>query len=213
MIHIRVTKSPEERRRELMDIAEQLFLKKGYEDTMISDIVRQAGVAQGTFYYYFKSKEAVLDEITDKYISIIVESMEKISKDKNLNALEKLVTIFQFSLSFKEDTRGVMQCVNNEKNVHLQRKFQQRIPFETVGPLAHIFKEGVSEGIFNTPYPEDAAKAFNGISAMVLQGIDGANHDLEEYKRRFMIIFDFVERILGTKNGAISNAFMEKPFN
>jgi AcrR family transcriptional regulator len=42
---------------------------------MVSDIVKIAGVAQGTFYYYFKSKEAVLDEITDKYIGTIVESM------------------------------------------------------------------------------------------------------------------------------------------
>ena len=56
---IRVTKSPEVRRKELRDISEQLFLEKGYEQTMVSDIVRKADVAQGTFYYYFKSKEAV----------------------------------------------------------------------------------------------------------------------------------------------------------
>jgi len=177
---------------------------------MVSDIVKKAGVAQGTFYYYFKSKEAVLDEITDKYIGIIARSMEKISKDKNLTPIEKLVKIFHFSLSFSDDTRGVMQYVHTEKNVHLQRKFQQRIPFETVGPLAHIFKEGVEEGIFNTPYPEDAAKAFNGISGMVLQGIDSADHNPEEIKRKFIVIFDFVERILGTESGAISDVFMEK---
>ncbi len=178
---------------------------------MVSDIVKQAGVAQGTFYYYFKSKEVILDAITDKYISIIIQSMEKISKDEGLNAIEKLVKIFKFSLSFRDDTLGIMQYVDDEKNIHLQRKYEQRIPFETVGPLAHIFKEGVDEGIFNTPYPEDAAKAFNGISSMVLQGID-ANHDLNEIKRRFMVIFDFIERILGAESGAISNAFMEKAY-
>ncbi|WJI09908.1 TetR/AcrR family transcriptional regulator [Methanobacterium sp. CWC-01] len=206
---IRVTKSPEERHKELSDIAEQLFLEKGYEQTMVSDIVKIAGVAQGTFYYYFKSKEAVLDEITDKYISIIVESMEKISKDENLNPIEKLVKIFHFSLSFSGDTIGIMQYVHDEKNLHLQRKFQQRIPLQTVAPLAHIFKEGVEEGIFNTSYPEDAAKAFNGISGMVLQGIDSADHNPDEIKRKFMVIFDFVERILGTESGTISNAFRE----
>ena len=135
--------------------------------------------------------------------------METISKDENLTPIEKLVKIFHFSLSFSDDTRGVMQYVHNEKNVHLQRKFQQRIPFETVGPLAHIFKEGVEEGIFNTPYPEDAAKAFNGISGMVLQGIDSADHNPEEIKRKFIVIFDFIERILGAESGAISKAFME----
>jgi hypothetical protein len=138
--------------------------------------------------------------------------MEKISKDENLTPIEKLVRIFHFSLSFLDDTRGIMQYVHEEKNVHLQRKFQQRIPLETVGPLAHIFKEGVEEGIFNTPYPEDAAKAFNGISGMVLQGMDGADHNPEEIKRKFIIIFDFVERILGTEGGAISDVYMKKIF-
>lgn len=190
-----------------MDIAEQLFLEKGYDDTLVSDIVNQAGVAQGTFYYYFKSKEAVLDEITDKYIQIIVRSMEQISKDENLHAVDKLVKIFKFSVSFREDTMSIMQEVNDEKNLHLQRKFEERIPLETVGPLAHIFKEGVDEGSFNTPYPEYAAKAFNGISAMVLQGLDNA--DTDEIKRRFMVIFDFIERILGAESGVISKAFRE----
>jgi len=207
---MRVTKNPEERRKELMDIAEKLFLKRGYENTMVSDIVKKASVSQGTFYYYFKSKEDILDEITDKYINIIVESMEKISKDENLNALEKLVQIFQFSLSFRDDTRGVMQYVDDEKNLHLHRKFQQRIPIQTVGPLALIFKQGVEQGIFDTQYPEDAAKAFNGITAMVLQGIDNADHDPEEFRRRFMAIFDFIERILGTEKHAIRKAYHEK---
>jgi hypothetical protein len=148
-----------------------------------------------------------LDEITDKYIQIIVGSMEQISKDENLNAVYKLVKIFKFSVSFREDTMGIMQEVNDEKNLHLQRKFEERIPLETVGPLAHIFKEGVDEGIFNTSYPDYAAKAFNGISAMVLQGLD--NTDTDEIKRRFMVIFDFIERILGTESGVIINAFRE----
>lgn len=135
--------------------------------------------------------------------------MEQISKDNNLNALDKLVKIFEFSVSFRNDTRGIMKEVNDKKNVHLQRKFEQRIPFETVGPLTHIFKEGVDEGIFNTPYPDYAAKAFNGISAMVLQGLDSADHDPDEIKKRFMVIFDFIERILGTESGVISNVFLE----
>ena len=48
---IRITKNPEERRKELIDIAERLFIKKGYEQTAVSDIVKKAKVAQGTFYY------------------------------------------------------------------------------------------------------------------------------------------------------------------
>ena len=93
-----VSAKKEIKENKLLDSAYTLFVHNGFSQTSIDDIVKKADVAQGTFYYYFKSKEAVLDEITDKYISIIVESMEKISKDENLNPIEKLVRIFHFSL-------------------------------------------------------------------------------------------------------------------
>lgn len=58
---MRVTKDRDTRRAELVEASTALFLEKGFEDTMVSDIVRRVGVAQGTYYYYFKTKEDVLD--------------------------------------------------------------------------------------------------------------------------------------------------------
>ena len=75
--NIRITKNPEERKKELIDIAEKLFIKNGYEQTAVSDIVKKAKVAQGTFYYYFKTKENILDSIIDRYINLTVEGMQK----------------------------------------------------------------------------------------------------------------------------------------
>ncbi len=54
-----------ERRRHFMQIALRRFAKDGYHSTKISDIVAEAGVAQGTFYWYFKSKEAIALEIVE----------------------------------------------------------------------------------------------------------------------------------------------------
>ncbi|PAV33520.1 TetR family transcriptional regulator, partial [Bacillus licheniformis] len=50
-------------REELLHIALELFATKGYHAAKISDIVKQAGVAQGTFYWHFKSKEEIAKEI------------------------------------------------------------------------------------------------------------------------------------------------------
>lgn len=49
-----------QRKRQLLQVARQLLLEQGYERTSVSSIVRAAGVAQGTFYLYFKSKEQLL---------------------------------------------------------------------------------------------------------------------------------------------------------
>src|SRR5450755_4447689 len=54
------TKAPEERRDELTTAAQHLFLKHGLASTTIEQITSRAGVAKGTFYLYFSSKEDIL---------------------------------------------------------------------------------------------------------------------------------------------------------
>ena len=73
----RVTKDPEERKQELIDAAERLFMERGYEATAVSDIVQEVGVAQGTFYYYFPSKEEILEAIIEKDMSLFFINLTK----------------------------------------------------------------------------------------------------------------------------------------
>jgi AcrR family transcriptional regulator len=204
---IRITKNPEERKKELIDIAEELFIKKGYENTAVSDIVKKAKVAQGTFYYYFKTKEEVLDAIIDIYIDIIVKGFEKVSNEKGPNSLEKLVNIFLFSYSFRKNRTILLQYLHEDKNAHLHLKFERKIPVRTIEPLSKIISQGVKEKYFNTSFPQEAAKAFIGISAMVMQGIYNIKPGSTEYKRMLLATFDFLERILGAKSGLILNAY------
>jgi AcrR family transcriptional regulator len=53
----------EKTKSKLISSAKKIFSEKGYYDTKVSDIVKEAGVAQGTFYLYFKSKEEIFKEI------------------------------------------------------------------------------------------------------------------------------------------------------
>lgn len=84
----RIIKDPEVRRAELIDTALELFSSVGYQQTMIIDIVKKAGVAKGTFYYYFPSKEAILEAIVIRYATEVVTELDVISR--NSPALHKL---------------------------------------------------------------------------------------------------------------------------
>ncbi|MEA4925677.1 MAG: TetR/AcrR family transcriptional regulator [Syntrophomonadaceae bacterium] len=64
----RTVKSPDERRQELLGIGLELFMKHGSVGFSIKDVVKQAGVATGLFYYYFKSKEEYIEEALNSYI-------------------------------------------------------------------------------------------------------------------------------------------------
>ena len=61
----RLTAQGEERKQQLLDCAAQLFAERGYAETRILDIVRQAGVAKGLFYWYFENKEALFRELVE----------------------------------------------------------------------------------------------------------------------------------------------------
>ena len=62
----------------LLNTAYHLFTEKGFQKTSISDIVNEAGVAKGTFYYYFKSKEEVMDAIIERFIEQDVQKVRMI---------------------------------------------------------------------------------------------------------------------------------------
>ena len=83
-----------------MDAAWDLFYKKGYENTTINDIIRQAGTSKGGFYYYFRAK----DELLNSLYSFFDQEYEKFYKtmDKSLNSLIQLKQLGQYVSYFIE---------------------------------------------------------------------------------------------------------------
>ena len=85
---MRVTKEPEIRRAELIEAARQLFDKNGIKNTQVSQIVEKVGVAKGLFYYYFKSKDEIVNEVVDLVMSELKEASLKILADTQLTFQE-----------------------------------------------------------------------------------------------------------------------------
>src|SRR5699024_10233971 len=90
---MRITKKPDERRNEILDVAEELFITKGYAATTITDIIGEIGIAKGTFYYYFSSKENVMHAVVIRFVEKAVVDVSKIVNDTELTAPKKLFHI------------------------------------------------------------------------------------------------------------------------
>lgn len=70
------TKPAETRREELMDAAQALFLDQGFDATSVDEIVKGAGVAKGTYYVYFKTKDEVLSALRERFIGSFQERLQ-----------------------------------------------------------------------------------------------------------------------------------------
>jgi len=210
---VRTTKDPEVRRKELIDIAISLFAEKGYENTSVSDIVTHADVAQGTFYYYFKSKDEILDAILEMSTEEVKQGMEILAQ-QDIDAVSKLLGFFNIFYSIFRNRERIYNYLHEESNALLHLKAEKKI-FPLVVPIfTEIIEQGVKEGVFSTSHPRAAAvSVFASIDALHedsgkidnLREIEASLYD-DEYVRA---IFDIIERIVGAESGILLEFFQK----
>ena len=71
---MRIVKEATERKNEILDAAAVLFMKKGFDNTSTNDILDAVGIARGTLYHHFKSKEEVMDALIDRQMEQILSA-------------------------------------------------------------------------------------------------------------------------------------------
>jgi DNA-binding transcriptional regulator YbjK len=97
---MRVVKGYEERKTQIVEISERFFMERGYVNCSVNDIVKAAGIAKGTFFYYFSEKEDVLDEIINRKSVIIEHECSKIAMMNSFsNEKRFLMTLLQVNKS------------------------------------------------------------------------------------------------------------------
>ena len=96
----RVSKEPEKRKQDLVEAAKRLFMTKGYEQTAVSDIVKEIKVAQGTFYYHFKSKAEILEEVVKEFVFSLVERARLVAERDDVDAVTRLKGFFDALVRF-----------------------------------------------------------------------------------------------------------------
>ncbi|NEN81764.1 TetR/AcrR family transcriptional regulator [Paenibacillus elgii] len=154
----RITKDPEVRRNELLDAAVQLFGDKGVERTSVSDIVKQVGVAQGTFYYYFKTKDDVIFALIERTLSEQMEYVNSVAGQPGIAADRKLVAALLERPAVLPNYRDFLQVLHHESNAMIHQRFVSGKISAMVQPIAHILEQGVKEGVFQVAHPAETAE-------------------------------------------------------
>jgi AcrR family transcriptional regulator len=151
----RAAKNPVERRRELVDAAERLFLRRGYERTAVSDIVRSIRVAQGTFYYYFDSKAEVLEAVLEKTFSALKNTLATINARSDIDPSEKFNKMLRRLFRFNREKRELFDAVHLDGNMILHHKLEEMGHTMLIPHLLEVIEAGVADGQFHAPCPEE----------------------------------------------------------
>ena len=211
----RILKNYHERKDEFIDTAQQLFFTQGYDQTSVDAIIRKIGLSKGTFYYYFKSKEDLLDQLTCKMGDKILEEVKKITDREDLDAVAKLNKAYAVTGNIKleniELLKVLIEVLYNDRNLFFRYKIFLKFTELITPEFTKIIRQGVNEKLFNTPYPEEAARlifeianTFSGQIPTLIIDLDENPENLKKVEREFKVYENAIERIIGAKEGTFN---------
>lgn len=148
-----MAKTKEERRNEIIETAGKLFEEKGYEQTQVQDIVNEIGVAKGLFYYYFKSKDEVMEELADRYADAIIDAVNKLI-DKDISTFDKINRIFQIFIDSAEKKFGIFMGILNVKNGITHERIFFNVGEKMVPLVTELILSGNDNGECNCSDPK-----------------------------------------------------------
>ncbi|WP_314586326.1 TetR/AcrR family transcriptional regulator [Paenibacillus terrigena] len=196
----RISKDPVERKNEILQAAEHFFKHKGYERTSISDIVKHIGVAQGTFYYYFKSKEEIAEALIDNILQRDLETIERIAEDPDQSGYQKMLRILIDNFAHRGEDKAV-HYLHHENNAVLHQKLLVKTVKAFTPPMTSVIEQGNQEGDFHASHPRTIAE-FLLVSMLFLFDPGIFSWTTQEVMDKLMGISDILENLLGTAKGA-----------
>jgi len=215
----REVKNYEERLQEILATARGLFFTKGYDATSVNDIISAIGIAKGTFYHYFDSKEdlmiALADQITDEAVNII----SNITEDSSLSAGKKFQKIFSQTGNWKMDNREMMlellQVMYDPKNTRLFKTLNTMTLQKATPYFTQIIKQGIDAGEWETRYPDEIARIIfqmgfgiseqfrTGLLKLLEESADKKQEILADLRQKIEAYEYAISRLIGTEPGSL----------
>ena len=183
----RVVKAPAVRRAELVDVAQGLFLTRGYERTTINDVISATGLSKGAFYHHFRAKEDLLEAIASRFARESLGFIQTLQADARMDALARLNLLLSLGREWKREhlaeLKAMFTTLLRPENAVLYHRIVGAV-FSVLTPaVATIIAQGEAEGVFDAGDPKVAAETLlwlaNGRRQLVIDALARAETDLD----------------------------------
>lgn len=162
------------RRSEIVAAATAAFAERGIANTAVSDIVKAAGVAQGTFYLYFKSKDDVVVAAAERIGDIMVDGIERAVAMPDRSAVVKFLALVDQLSNFTSapDASELIEIMHLEGNRALHDRLTEQLTPRFVSIIERVINQGLTEGVFAVPDARVAAWfVLGGLQSAEISGV------------------------------------------
>jgi len=205
---MRITKDYDERKNEILDASERLFHTKGYEKCTVNDIIEEVSIAKGTFYYYFKSKEEVMDLIVTRYIDIVISRVNEIIKKDDISTEEKLLLAFMSMRINNQVESYILDEMHKVENALLHQKTLNQMITDMAPVLAKIIEEGIEKKAWSCRYPLQYMQIFLA-SSLTLTDEGIFELDTDSQMKVMPALISMLEKMLDVPEDSFLQLFMK----
>ena len=190
-----------ERADEILASAARLFEARGVRAVSIDDIVQGAGIAKGTFYLYFKSKDDLLARLADAVVRDMA-SAAKAAGSAGGDALDRFASAIMAMQGVDRSRQYLVDALNHPENSVLHDLTNTALVRQLAPILAEIVEDGRDQGVFDV---EDAQATLEFLLAgqAALLGGGRFNWTPAEHAARLRATLIIIERALGTEKGTL----------
>lgn len=195
-------KEAEERKNEILDVADELFSKKGFDGTSTNDILEKVGIARGTLYHHFKSKEEIMDALIERYSDRLLGAAQEVAADKNTPLVDRIIRVVMSMNLSGGSSEEIMEHIHRPQNALMHQKIQKMIINGLTPILSEIICEGIEQGMFRTPYPYECMEMVVTYANTIFDD-DMVQMTNEDRATRIQAFIFNVERLLDVESGSL----------
>lgn len=149
------------KREQILDAMQELLNTSNAQSISVSDIAKKAGIGKGSIYYYFSSKNDIIDAVIERSYSRVLDKGKQLASASHMTAFQKMEIIYRACLdSSLELKRQEHLATFNElqQSAFIHQKFTRIIITSLTPILSDIIRQGIEEGAIHCEYPEETAQ-------------------------------------------------------
>jgi AcrR family transcriptional regulator len=149
----------EVRRNQLVDAALAVFSTHGVAAASVDDIVQAAGVAKGTFYLYFRTKDDAVNAVAERMVNRVSDRVEVAANNADLSAIDQLLALGSAlqDIGTEPYERDLVEIFHRPENRAVHDRISERILARLAPALRCIIADGIAAGLFRPQDPRLAA--------------------------------------------------------
>lgn len=181
----------------ILDALQQLLEDRTIQNISVSDIAKKAGIGKGSIYYYFSSKEAILDELIKRNYEQPLKTAKNLAVQTEISPFIRMAMILQAcrnsSAAFLNQSNTASAAgANAQDTAFLHLKYMNHLISELKPSLTEIIKQGIASGDIHFEYPAALAEIVLIVLAVKLNNtfLSATAEDSEETIRGLVVLLE-----------------------